>query len=323
MKTEEGRNRSKNINMLKVFLDTGMIVILAMLFRKEALGMAFHEIAGLCVLGVFVIHVLLNHRWVIAVTCRLFSKKSTIRAKICWLIDAALAICFFLIGLSGILMSKVVFHFNVQGNWKTMHYFCAALALTLTGIHLGMHGAVIGHTLARKLKKIPAKVSAAVFVIISLVIVTFGAYSLKSSSYSRWITMPFSSQQSSGAHDSMKSNGDSDSMKNSSTPDGMKYMQNKDSGDQTDGSKTQTDDSSTADSQGNSKEQPSAEGMPENSGNDSHGRMQVNRSAGTMFLGAVQTFAQFFSIMYLFAVITILIDMIPVALQKRRSRQHS
>lgn len=300
MKTEENKSVIKRTDILKVILDTGMVIILAMLFRKDALGMSFHEIAGLCVLGAFVIHVLLNRRWVLAVTRRLFSKRSTVRAKICWLIDADLSVCFFLIGLSGILMSKVVFHFNVQGNWKTMHYFCAALALTLAGIHLGMHGAVIGHTLARKFKKIPAKITAVIFGIISLVIVVFGAYSLNSSSYSRWISMPFSSQQGSGAPDGMKNSDNPDGVKNSGAPDGMKYLQNKNSGDQA-----------------------GDENTPNNSGNDSHGKMQINRSAGSMFLGAVQTFAQFFSIMYLFAVVTSLIDMIPVVIRKRRSRQNS
>ena len=97
----------------KLMLDIAMVIVLSLLFRKNTLGMAFHEIAGLIILAVFIIHVALNRSWVFVITRNLLSSKTTIRAKICWLIDCALVICFVLIGLSGILMSKVVFHFKL------------------------------------------------------------------------------------------------------------------------------------------------------------------------------------------------------------------
>ena len=198
---------NKRLFLTKTILDTVMLFVLAILFKKNVWGMTFHEIVGLSIIGVFVIHLLLNRRWVGAITAGLFTKKTTIRAKICWLIDAALAVCFILIALFGIFMSKVLFHLNVGGNWKTLHYFCAALSLILVGIHLGMHGAVIGHSIARSMKKIPPKVSGIIMGIISLIIIISGIYNLNNTSFTRWISMPFETH--------------------SEEPEGMKYMQNK------------------------------------------------------------------------------------------------
>ena len=295
----------------KLMLDIAMVIVLSLLFRKNTLGMAFHEIAGLIILAVFIIHVALNRSWVFVITRNLLSSKTTIRAKICWLIDCALVICFVLIGLSGILMSKVVFHFNVAGNWKTLHYFCAALALILAGAHLGMHGAVIGHSIARLFKKIPVKTVTVVFGVVSLVIIAFGAYSLTSTSFSRWITMPFESQSASPERMPINFSEHTESEKPDATAESSTDAASGESSDA-----MQSGESSDAMQSGESSDAmrsgESSDAMQ--SGDNAmmaHGdKMQVQRTPGSMILGSLQTFIQFFSIMYFFAAITCVIDMV-------------
>ena len=287
---------NKRLFLTKTILDTVMLFVLAILFKKNVWGMTFHEIVGLSIIGVFVIHLLLNRRWVGAITAGLFTKKTTIRAKICWLIDAALAVCFILIALSGIFMSKVLFHLNVGGNWKTLHYFCAALSLILVGIHLGMHGAVIGHSIARSMKKIPPKVSGIIMGIISLIIIISGIYNLNNTSFTRWISMPFETH--------------------SEEPEGMKYMQNKsnttentakiEDADVNDGTAKNED----ADANDNTAMNNDAEDGHKNMTDMAHGKMQVNQSLGSRIGSTFITFFQFFSIMFLFAVITCVVDLL-------------
>ena len=335
---------NKRLFLTKTILDTVMLFVLAILFKKNVWGMTFHEIVGLSIIGVFVIHLLLNRRWVGAITAGLFTKKTTIRAKICWLIDAALAVCFILIALSGIFMSKVLFHLNVGGNWKTLHYFCAALSLILVGIHLGMHGAVIGHSIARSMKKIPPKVSGIIMGIISLIIIISGIYNLNNTSFTRWISMPFETH--------------------SEEPEGMKYMQNKsdttenttknESVDVNDGTAKNEDadvndgtaknedvdvndgtaknedadvndgtaknedadandgtaKNEDADANDNTAMNNDAEGEHKNMTDMAHGKMQVNQSLGSRIGSTFITFFQFFSIMFLFAVITCVVDLL-------------
>lgn len=59
---------------IKLCLDAAMLVVLSLLFWKGNFGMEFHEIAGLAVLGAFVLHILLNWRWVLQVTAHFFQK---------------------------------------------------------------------------------------------------------------------------------------------------------------------------------------------------------------------------------------------------------
>lgn len=145
--------KSKKI-WLKLCLDLAMLIVMMLLLWKDGLGMRFHEIAGMGLLAAFLIHILLNRRWVFQVTRRFFSASVSMRIRICWLLDAALLVCFVLIGISGIFMSRTLFHFSVEGNWKTLHFFCSAAALILTG---GSSGAPYGNDSKIACQKVPRK----------------------------------------------------------------------------------------------------------------------------------------------------------------------
>lgn len=176
---------------LKLLLDLGMLIVLMLLFWKGNFGIKFHEIAGLVILGVFLFHIVINWRWVCQITKHFFNRNITVRARIEWMINVGLLICFVIIGISGIFMSRVVFHFSVDGNWRTPHYFCSALAIILVGIHLGLHLTMISGMLCKQLRlnSVFAKIINICFVII--VIIT-GCYSINTTSFKNWITMPFS-----------------------------------------------------------------------------------------------------------------------------------
>ena len=104
------------------------------------LYMAFHEIAGIAICGLFIIHKLLNRKWIAAVTRSLFSRQTPVRQKLSWVLDFLLLLSFGYVLVSGILISKVVFPAS-GGNhaFQAGHYAAAALALALTGVHIGLH----------------------------------------------------------------------------------------------------------------------------------------------------------------------------------------
>ncbi len=181
--------KSKKI-WLKLCLDLAMLIVMMLLLWKDGLGMRFHEIAGMGLLAAFLIHILLNRRWVFQVTRRFFSASVSMRIRICWLLDAALLVCFVLIGISGIFMSRTLFHFSVEGNWKTLHFFCSAAALILTGAHLGLHMEMIVRLLARKFP-VKQKSIKIVMICCGAAVILLGTYSVFNTSFSRWIAMPF------------------------------------------------------------------------------------------------------------------------------------
>jgi hypothetical protein len=176
----------KKTNRIKLALDILMLIILLLMYRKNVLGLSFHEIGGLAVCGLFIIHKLLNGKWILVVTGKLFSKKTAWRCKLNWLIDFLLLVCFVFILLSGIQISKVLFDGQRgQSTAKLAHYAISALALVLLGVHLGLHyESIINRTPVRKLPLTLRRIAA---VGMSAVILGFGVYSMTSTNFLEWM----------------------------------------------------------------------------------------------------------------------------------------
>ena len=102
----------------------------------------------------------------------------------------------------------------------------------------------------------------------------------------------------------------------SEEPEGMKYMQNKsnttentakiEDADVNDGTAKNED----ADANDNTAMNNDAEDEHKNMTDMAHGKMQVNQSLGSRIGSTFITFFQFFSIMFLFAVITCVVDLL-------------
>ncbi len=188
-------------NLLKFLLDIGMVLVLVLMYNKRSVNMTFHELGGLILIGVMLIHVLLNYKWVITVTRKLFSKNIPVKTKIGYILNFLLLISFLLIGISGIMISKTLFHLNIRGGgWQTVHYTVSAVALILIGIHLGLHKEFLC-CMTRKLLPLPKKVGKIIGITLTSVIVIFGCYSLVTTSFTRWLFLPFSSGQVKGGFD--------------------------------------------------------------------------------------------------------------------------
>lgn len=180
----------KNKRMFKIILDIVMLVLLVLMFKKNAISMSFHEIGGLALIGLFIIHNLVNGKWLKAVFGKYFSKGINIRTRIVAIVDLLLAIDFILIGISGVFISKVVFDFSIMGgSWKTVHYFCAAVSIVLMGVHLGLHWGFIKNAFGKLRYRKAAKAIGSVVLIAAI---ANGVYSTVSTSFTQWLAMPFS-----------------------------------------------------------------------------------------------------------------------------------
>ena len=173
-------------NRIKLALDIVMLVVLLLMYKKDVLGLGFHEIGGMALCGLFIIHKLLSGQWILAVTGKLFSKKISWRLKLNWLIDFLQLVCFAYILVSGILISKVLFD-GAHGvsAIKTAHYAVSALALLLTGVHVGLHYEwIVKRTPARRLPILARRISA---IVISVMILGFGVYQMTATSFLSWM----------------------------------------------------------------------------------------------------------------------------------------
>ena len=177
----------KNKNRIKLALDAVMLAALLLMYDKNALGMSFHEIGGLAVCGLFIIHILLNGQWVRVISGKLFSRKAPWRSKLNWLVDFLLLLCFVYIVISGVHISRILFEGQRGASaFKTGHYAVSALALLLVGLHLGLHYAcIVARTPARKL---PLAMRRAAAVVVSAFFLGFGVYQMTETSFLHWIS---------------------------------------------------------------------------------------------------------------------------------------
>lgn len=187
----------KKINLIKISLDVVMAVILILMYNSKVVSLNFHEIGGLFVCGLFLIHKLINWKWIAAVSKKLFSKDLNIKLRLGYIVDFLLLISMTAILVSGIFISKIVFRnfsLNVSGNWRTVHYCASAVSLILVGIHLGLHWNFVTG-IFKKYVKIPSMIAKPVSILLVIAVVAYGSYNIVTTSFTQWLTMPFTAGQ--------------------------------------------------------------------------------------------------------------------------------
>ncbi|MGB4661525.1 MAG: DUF4405 domain-containing protein [Mobilitalea sp.] len=297
-------------NIVKFSLDAVMVVILALLYNKSSVNITFHEIAGLALFGIFIIHLLFNYKWIIAISRKLFSTKITIRSKFGYVIDFLLLVCFVAIIVSGILISKVVFHFSINSSSaKTIHYFCSAASLILIGIHLGLHTHFLSG-IAKRIFPFSKKLVNTIGILLTVILFVYGSYSLTSTSFSRWIFMPFSSSQGQMPQRDFNQEDASErpEMDASKSPDSSIDLDDSLDADVSADSDASgdTDASGDVDASGDNVSNGDQRGPSKGEHIEGGGGMP---SDGIQITNILSTFLSFFSIMFVFATITKLVEL--------------
>ena len=131
-------------NIIKYVLDIALAVGFMLMYDKMAIGINLHELLGLGIgigIGV-IIHLILNYKWIIGISKKLFSNKLNNRTRVIYIINLLLVVCMVLIMVGGIFISKTIFtniHSQNQGLWKGIHIAVSNVDLALIGIHIGLN----------------------------------------------------------------------------------------------------------------------------------------------------------------------------------------
>ena len=187
-----------NKNIIKYGLDLFLSLGFVLMFDKMALGMKLHEIIGLVIGGAVLIHLVLNYKWIIGVSKKLFSKNLSTRLRLCYILNLMLFICVTLIILSGIFISKVLFTSITSQNhiWKSIHMGVSNIALGLIGIHIGLHWNWVINVSKRIFKfNLQEKFSKAISNFLIIVILIFGCYNIYSQGFIQKSVMLFTTSQ--------------------------------------------------------------------------------------------------------------------------------
>ncbi|UWG99255.1 DUF4405 domain-containing protein [Dehalobacter sp. DCM] len=130
-------------NIIKMTLDVLMVIVFVFFFNKKVFtGLSFHEIAGLAIGLTFIIHNLINWRWIKIVSTHFFQKKIPLRTKLTYVVDGLLLITMSYIIVSGLLISKYLFpdfRYGSEFFFKNTHVAVSYISLLLLGIHIGLH----------------------------------------------------------------------------------------------------------------------------------------------------------------------------------------
>jgi uncharacterized protein YjeT (DUF2065 family) len=180
-------------NIVKIVLDIIMTVLLILMYSKNVISISFHEVGGLVVCGLFLIHKGLNWKWIVTVSKRLFDKSLPAKTRLGYIVNVLLFISTIFVALSGIMISKTIIIFRSISSegmfWKMGHYFSAAILLVLVGVHIGLHWSFI-KSMFGKMLKLPAAVVKSIGIICLAIVIIYGGYNTATTSFIRWLISP-------------------------------------------------------------------------------------------------------------------------------------
>ena len=186
-------------NIAKIVFDIAMTGILVLLYNSHVFAISFHEVAGLILSGLFIIHCVFNKKWITTVSAKLFSKSLAPRVRIGYIVNVLLLITFTLIIISGIRTSQVLFpQFAAPKGtpWRAIHHFAGAMSIILVGVHVGLHWGFI-KGMWKKVVHIPSKIAKPLSVCLLVALLGFGLYSMVTSSFVGWLSEPFTTSYNS------------------------------------------------------------------------------------------------------------------------------
>ncbi len=170
----------------KLALDGVMLALILAEFAYGLTGSTVHELLGLGLVGLFVLHGGWNWRWFVGL-CKGRYRGLRLATLV---INTLLLILAMLMMVSGIVNSELLFRTTgIERDWipRALHTASAHWFLVLASIHLGLHWTQI-KTEARRLSPVFLRLSPPWGVLATVVIATFGLHaSLDRSLYARMI----------------------------------------------------------------------------------------------------------------------------------------
>lgn len=131
------------IRKVKNIIDLLMIVILLLLMPYELIGEMTHELLGIWMFALFVVHQILNRQWYKA----LGKGRYTLSRLISTVVNVFLIFVMVALPLSGIAMAKHIVPFLWADSGKsvvrTIHLLLSHWGYVLMSIHLGFHWSVV------------------------------------------------------------------------------------------------------------------------------------------------------------------------------------
>ena len=160
------------MKQVRTTIDILMVIALPLLMAYSLLGENNHEVIGICMLAVFLVHHIINRRWWMS----FFKGKYSITRITDTIVNLLLAVYMILQPVSGILMSKHVLTEvtinGAAGTLRTVHMTMAYWGFILLSFHLGLHV----RRISASFKKNVGKGTKIAITVVALLISAYGVY---------------------------------------------------------------------------------------------------------------------------------------------------
>ncbi len=177
---------------LKIGLNIIMALLLVLMYHKRAVTLSFHELGGIVVCALFVVHKVLNWQWITGITRRLFSiKRLPGRTVLGYALNVLMLLAVAAVLVTGLLIAETL-PTGIAPNrvlWRDWHYFAGALAIILAGVHIGLHWPYLRGVFSRVLR-LPPVVSRPLGVLCLVALLGYGTYSAVTSPLGDWLVAP-------------------------------------------------------------------------------------------------------------------------------------
>lgn len=124
---------------VKIFVDVLLLVVTILLTNIDISGRLTHEILGISIAILLIIHIFLNWNWIKQVTKNF--KKVNKKTKMMYIVNIVTMLIYFGAIIFGIIISNELFKFKTSSNIYLVitHLILGRLSIIVMFIHIGMH----------------------------------------------------------------------------------------------------------------------------------------------------------------------------------------
>ena len=136
-------NQKFSLTQFKLFLDLAVLALFITVNIPQLTGLTGHEWVSFVFVAPFLVHLVLNWKWVTSVFSRLFQKlPGETRFNQVW--DTLLFIMMALVIFSGTVISEAALpalgiHLEIDPFWRSIHTGMANLLMLMFGVHFTLH----------------------------------------------------------------------------------------------------------------------------------------------------------------------------------------
>lgn len=126
------------MKIFKIIVDILLLITTFLLESMDITGRFYHEVLGIVITILIILHLLTNRKWIINITKNI--TKVNKRTRIMYLIDVLTMVMYFATITVGVLISEEIFKLGLGGYKLVLtHIILGRLTVIMMFIHLGLH----------------------------------------------------------------------------------------------------------------------------------------------------------------------------------------